>query len=44
MKKLPKISKPGRKKGSYKPLADGFSWDLGKLVFTKEEGRNKTKT
>jgi hypothetical protein len=41
MKKLTKIAVTGRKKGSYKKLADGFNWCLGKLIFDKEEPRKK---
>jgi hypothetical protein len=41
MKKLTKIAVTGRKKGSYKKLADGYSWDLGKVCFEKEEKRRK---
>lgn len=41
MKRIPKIMKPGRKKGSYKPVSCSFGWDNGKLVFDKDDKKKK---
>lgn len=39
--KKPTIAVTGHKKGNYKRIWDGYDWDLGRVIFDKEEKRRK---
>lgn len=39
--KKPTIAVTGQKKGNYKRLTGPYDWDLGIIIFDKEEKRRK---